>query len=108
MLFRSEVTLRGRVLPIGGLKEKLLAALRGGIKTVLIPEENAKDLQEIPDNVKNGLDIVPVKWIDKVLEVALERHPTPLPDEEPAAAAVAPAIAPEGPQPAAATGSVKH
>ena len=63
------------------LKEKLLAALRGGIKTVLIPEENVKDLQEIPDNVKSGLEIVPVKWIDKVLEIALERLPTPLPDD---------------------------
>ena len=71
----GEITLRGEVTAIGGLKEKLLAALRGGIKTVLIPEENAKDLQDIPENVKNGLEIVPVKWIDKVLEVALERQP---------------------------------
>src|SRR5262249_30263994 len=63
----GEITLRGEVLPIGGLKEKLLAAHRGGIKTVLIPEENVKDLQEIPDNVKNKLEIVPVRWIDKVL-----------------------------------------
>jgi ATP-dependent Lon protease len=85
----GEITLRGEVTAIGGLKEKLLAALRGGIKTVLIPEENAKDLQDIPDNVKAGLEIVPVKWIDKVLEVALERHPTQLPDEEAAPAAVA-------------------
>jgi ATP-dependent Lon protease len=83
----GEITLRGEVTAIGGLKEKLLAALRGGIKTVLIPEENAKDLQEIPENVKNGLEIVPVKWIDKVLEVALERAPTPLADEEPQPAA---------------------
>jgi ATP-dependent Lon protease len=83
----GEITLRGEVTTIGGLKEKLLAALRGGIKTVLIPEENVKDLQEIPDNVKSGLEIVPVKWIDKVLEVALERAPTPLPEEEVAAAA---------------------
>ncbi|HNW01690.1 MAG TPA: endopeptidase La [Burkholderiaceae bacterium] len=82
----GEITLRGEVTAIGGLKEKLLAALRGGIKTVLIPEENAKDLQDIPENVKNGLEIVPVRWIDKVLEVALERMPTPLPDEEPVAA----------------------
>ncbi|CAN7494312.1 endopeptidase La [Pseudorhodoferax sp. LjRoot39] len=82
----GEITLRGEVTAIGGLKEKLLAALRGGIKTVLIPEENAKDLQEIPENVKNGLEIVPVKWIDQVLQVALERVPTPLADEEPAAA----------------------
>ena len=78
----GEITLRGEVTAIGGLKEKLLAALRGGIKTVLIPEENAKDLQEIPDNVKQGLEIIPVKWIDKVLEIALERKPTPLTDEE--------------------------
>ena len=77
----GEITLRGEVTAIGGLKEKLLAALRGGIKTVLIPEENVKDLQEIPDNVKSGLEIVPVKWIDKVLEIALERAPTPLPDD---------------------------
>jgi ATP-dependent Lon protease len=78
----GEITLRGEVTAIGGLKEKLLAALRGGIKTVLIPEENMKDLQEIPDNVKSGLEIVPVKWIDKVLEVALERKPVPLSDED--------------------------
>jgi len=93
----GEITLRGEVTAIGGLKEKLLAALRGGIKTVLIPEENAKDLQDIPENVKNGLEIVPVRWIDKVLEVALERMPTPLPDDEPVAATgtdVAPATAP--------------
>ena len=75
----GEITLRGEVLPIGGLKEKLLAAHRGGIKTVLIPEENVKDLQEIPDNIKNRLDIHPVKWIDNVLELALERQPEPLP-----------------------------
>jgi ATP-dependent Lon protease len=84
----GEITLRGEVTAIGGLKEKLLAALRGGIKTVLIPEENAKDLQEIPENVKNGLEIVPVKWIDQVLEVALERVPSALADEEPATAAL--------------------
>jgi ATP-dependent Lon protease len=83
----GEITLRGEVTAIGGLKEKLLAALRGGIKTVLIPEENAKDLQDIPENVKNDLEIVPVKWIDKVLEIALERQPSPLVDEEPQAAA---------------------
>ena len=77
----GEITLRGEVLPIGGLKEKLLAAHRGGIKTVLIPEENVKDLTEIPDNIKNKLDIHPVKWIDQVLELALERLPEPLPDE---------------------------
>ena len=77
----GEITLRGEVLAIGGLKEKLLAAHRGGIKTVLIPEENVKDLAEIPDNVKNHLEIIPVKWIDKVLEVALQSPPQPLPDE---------------------------
>jgi ATP-dependent Lon protease len=74
----GEITLRGEVLPIGGLKEKLLAAHRGGIKTVLIPEENVKDLAEIADNVKNRLEIVPVKWIDQVLELALERRPEAL------------------------------
>jgi ATP-dependent Lon protease len=89
----GEITLRGEVTAIGGLKEKLLAALRGGIKTVLIPEENVKDLQEIPENVKNGLEIVPVRWIDKVLEIALEKMPTPLPDEVPAVTAVSAADA---------------
>ena len=78
----GEITLRGEVLPIGGLKEKLLAAHRGGIKTVLIPEQNVKDLAEIPDNVKNKLEIIPVRWIDKVLEVALERQPVPLTEDE--------------------------
>jgi ATP-dependent Lon protease len=78
----GEITLRGEITGIGGLKEKLLAALRGGIKTVLIPEENLKDLADIPDNVKSSLDIVAVKWIDKVLAVALERPPVPLTDEE--------------------------
>jgi len=77
----GEITLRGEVLAIGGLKEKLLAAHRGGIKTVLIPEENVKDLAEIPDNVKNHLDITPVRWIDQVLELALERMPQALPEE---------------------------
>ena len=85
----GEITLRGEITAIGGLKEKLLAALRGGIKTVLIPQDNVKDLQEIPDNVKTGLEIVPVRWIDKVLELALEHAPVPLTDEEVAAAAVA-------------------
>ncbi len=75
----GEITLRGEVLPIGGLKEKLLAAHRGGIKTVLIPDENQKDLVEIPDNIKGNLQIVPVKWIDEVLQVALTRQPTPMP-----------------------------
>jgi len=73
----GEITLRGEVLPIGGLKEKLLAAHRGGIKTVLIPDQNIKDLTEIPENVKNCLEIHPVKWIDEVLEYALERMPEP-------------------------------
>ncbi len=82
----GEITLRGEVLAIGGLKEKLLAAHRGGIKTVLIPEENVKDLAEIPDNVKNRLEIHPVKWIDQVLEFALERAPQPLPDKTDAVA----------------------
>ncbi len=81
----GEITLRGEVLPIGGLKEKLLAAHRGGIKTVLIPQENVKDLAEIPDNIKNRLDIHPVKWIDQVLEFALERKPEPLPEKTEAA-----------------------
>ncbi|WP_428509253.1 endopeptidase La [Roseateles sp.] len=88
----GEITLRGEVTAIGGLKEKLLAAHRGGIKTVMIPEENVKDLQDIPENVKNQLEIVPVRWIDRVLEVALESMPVPLPDEEPAAAAKAEAV----------------
>ena len=75
----GEITLRGEVLPIGGLKEKLLAAHRGGISTVLIPKENEKDLAEIPDNIKAKLDIIPVRWIDQVLEVALAHQPAPLP-----------------------------
>nr|PZN63575.1 MAG: endopeptidase La [Pseudomonadota bacterium] len=74
----GEITLRGEVLPIGGLKEKLLAAARGGIKKVLIPEENEKDLVEIPENIKSSLEIVPVRWIDQVLEHALVRQPVPL------------------------------
>ncbi|GAB4204001.1 MAG: endopeptidase La [Tibeticola sp.] len=85
----GEITLRGEVTAIGGLKEKLLAALRGGIKTVLIPQENLKDLQEIPQNVKSGLEIIPVKWIDQVLELALERKPQPLPEDDAAAAPLA-------------------
>ena len=97
----GEITLRGEVTAIGGLKEKLLAALRGGIKTVIIPQENVKDLAEIPDNVKEGLEIVPVKWIDRVLELALERHPLPLTEEEAAAPVAAPATA-------EAQTSVKH
>ncbi len=78
----GEITLRGEVLPIGGLKEKLIAAQRGGIKTVLIPEENVKDLSEIADNVKNKLDIHPVKWIEQVLDLALERKPVPRDDAD--------------------------
>lgn len=77
----GEITLRGEVLPIGGLKEKLLAAVRGGLGRVLIPEENVRDLAEIPDNIKNKLEIIPVKWIDKVLELALERLPQPLSED---------------------------
>jgi len=102
----GEITLRGEVTAIGGLKEKLLAALRGGIKTVLIPEENAKDLQEIPDNVKSGLEIIPVKWIDQVLAVALERMPVPLSDEEVASAAAA--IAASAAAVTAQAGAIKH
>lgn len=78
----GEITLRGEVLPIGGLKEKLLAARRGGIKTVIIPKENERDLQEVPDNIKDRLDIRAVKWIDEVLAIALESMPEPLSDEE--------------------------
>ncbi|MEY3782069.1 MAG: hypothetical protein RIS97_247 [Pseudomonadota bacterium] len=103
----GEITLRGEVTAIGGLKEKLLAALRGGIKTVLIPEENAKDLQEIPENVKNGLEIVPVRWIDKVLELALERMPTPLVEADPIVDAVAAAAALSAKQ-SSSTESIKH
>jgi ATP-dependent Lon protease len=98
----GEITLRGEVLQIGGLKEKLLAAHRGGIKTVLIPDENVKDLTEIPDNVKNRLEIIPVKWIDKVLEVALERKPEPLSDHVEVGA-----VPPEAPKPDNQT-AVKH
>jgi ATP-dependent Lon protease len=79
----GEITLRGEVLPIGGLKEKLLAAHRGGIKTVVIPEENTKDLTDMPDVIKKGLDIRPVKWIDQVLEIALEKAPTPVKKSKP-------------------------
>ena len=78
----GEITLRGQVLPIGGLKEKLLAAHRGGIRTVIIPQENEKDLKEIPDNIKNDLDIISVQNIDDVLEIALESNPSPLSDED--------------------------
>ena len=101
----GEITLRGEITAIGGLKEKLLAALRGGIKTVMIPEENTKDLQEIPENVKNGLEIIPVKWIDQVLKVALERQPVPLTDEELAIAVATPVVAVLA---AEISGTVKH
>jgi ATP-dependent Lon protease len=101
----GEVTLRGNVLPIGGLKEKLLAALRGGVKTVLIPSENVKDLREIPDNVKNGLELIPVSNVMDVLKVALTRMPEPIDwDEAAEAAKAAPAPVPgtATPPPAAA------
>ena len=75
----GEITLRGRVLPIGGLKEKLLAAMRGGIRTVVIPEENRKDLADIPKSVSDQIKIVPVRWIDEVLDLALERPLAPRP-----------------------------
>ncbi|MBI1175348.1 MAG: endopeptidase La [Sideroxydans sp.] len=98
----GEITLRGEVLPIGGLKEKLLAAHRGGIKIVLIPEENTKDLVEIPDNIKNKLEIHPVRWVEQVLEMALEHKPEPLPEF----------VAPATPIPAAeennASSVIKH
>jgi ATP-dependent Lon protease len=100
----GEITLRGEVLVIGGLKEKLLAAHRGLIKTVLIPEENVKDLVEIPDNIKNRLEIIPVKWIDQVLEVALERKPEPLAQAPDAAAPAVQPVADEKPS----TGVVTH
>src|SRR5207302_9281180 len=83
----GEITLRGRVWPVAGLKEKLLAALRGGIKTVLIPEENAKDLVEIPDSVKSGLEIIPVSRMDEVLARAMTRKPEPFEWDETAATA---------------------
>ncbi len=97
----GEVTLRGRVLPIGGLKEKLLAALRGGIKKVLIPEDNAKDLADLPVSVKNGLEIVPVARMEQVLEHALTAKPEPIHWDEPK---VAPAVPVEDEQ----TGLVAH
>jgi ATP-dependent Lon protease len=78
----GEITLRGEVLRIGGLKEKLLAAHRGGIKTVLIPQGNERDLNEIHDNIKADLSIIPVKWIDQVLEIALQSLPVALSDDE--------------------------
>ena len=104
----GEITLRGEVTGIGGLKEKLLAAHRGGIKTVMIPEENVKDLQDIPENVKNHLEIIPVKWIDRVLEIALETAPQPLPDEEPAKADAKPEAAAAPTTGAAVVDLLKH
>ncbi|MDP1733907.1 MAG: endopeptidase La [Sulfuritalea sp.] len=98
----GEITLRGEVLPIGGLKEKLLAAVRGGIRLALIPEENVKDLAEIPDTIKNRIEIQPVRWIDKVLEFALERMPEPLPEK-----AATPAVAVVA-EDAAVSGVVTH
>ena len=89
----GEVTLRGNALPIGGLKEKLLAALRGGIKTVIIPEENAKDLVEIPENVKQGMQIIPVTHVREVLKIALVRQPEPIVWDEAAEEAAAAARA---------------
>lgn len=102
----GEITLRGEVTAIGGLKEKLLAAHRGGIKTVMIPEENVKDLQDIPENVKNQLEIVPVRWIDKVLEVALRSMPEPLPEDE--AKPAAEGAKPEAPAAPTNTDVLKH
>jgi ATP-dependent Lon protease len=99
----GEITLRGEVLAIGGLKEKLLAAVRGGLSRALIPEENVKDLAEIPDNIKNKLEIIPVRWIDQVLEHALESKPSALPDEPSAAPA-----ADAGTAEATATNVVTH
>jgi ATP-dependent Lon protease len=99
----GEITLRGEVLPIGGLKEKLLAAVRGGIRLALIPEENIKDLAEIPDTIKNRIEIRPVKWIDNVLELALERLPDPLP--EPVVAENPAIVAPEA---GAVSGVITH
>ncbi|MEO0620325.1 MAG: S16 family serine protease, partial [Pseudomonadota bacterium] len=99
----GEITLRGRVLPIGGLKEKLLAAMRGGITTVCIPEENAKDLVDIPDDVKNSLEIIPVSRMEEVLKVALQKMPDALTWEEVEAAAAAAATEAEKP-----TGVVAH
>jgi ATP-dependent Lon protease len=101
----GEITLRGEVLPIGGLKEKLLAAGRGGIKTVLIPEENVKDLAEIPDEIKNRLDIRPVRWIEQVLEAALERPPVAIVE---AAEASTPAVPPKPEEQPEAGVLIKH
>jgi len=104
----GEITLRGEVTAIGGLKEKLLAAHRGGITTVMIPEENVKDLQDIPENVKSQIEIIPVRWVDKVLEVALEAQPLPLPDEEGAKDAAAAPVVEAPVKPADGVESIKH
>jgi len=107
----GEITLRGEVLPIGGLKEKLLAAHRGGIKTVLIPQQNVKDLADVPENIKNHLDIHPVRWIDDVLNLALASTPVPLASgtdlhENPAKEVQLADNSKESP--AAATDAIKH
>jgi len=104
----GEITLRGEVLPIGGLKEKLLAAVRGGIRVALIPQENVKDLADIPENVRQALEIIPVKWVDDVLRLALAREPEPLPnpEEKPATVVEAPIALPGGAGEAAQV--VKH
>ena len=104
----GEITLRGEVTGIGGLKEKLLAAHRGGIKTVIIPEDNVKDLQDIPENVKSNLEIIPVKWIDQVLEVALQSLPQPLPDDEPPKAEVKGEAAPAAVAAPTTADAMKH
>ena len=103
----GEITLRGEVTAIGGLKEKLLAAHRGGVKIVLIPEENVKDLQDIPESAKNNLEIVPVRWIDQVLAIALERVPEALADEEIVPKEVV-APKPEGVAPVATSDTLPH
>ena len=104
----GEITLRGRVLPIGGLKEKLLAAQRGGIKTVLIPEENAKDLVEISESIKKGLEIIPVQRMDEVLERALTRKPEPITWDEEAAKLAEAAAAKEKPVEEDGSGLTAH
>ncbi|MEJ7137060.1 endopeptidase La [Amphibiibacter pelophylacis] len=104
----GEITLRGEVTAIGGLKEKLLAAHRGNIRTVLIPQDNAKDLQEIPENVKGSMEIIPVRWIDQVLEVALERQPEPLADEDTAVSEVQPPVETPVLPLASRGGAIKH
>ncbi|WP_018608813.1 endopeptidase La [Uliginosibacterium gangwonense] len=104
----GEITLRGEVLPIGGLKEKLLAAVRGGIRKALIPEENVKDLVDLPPDVKDRIEIIPVKWFDQVLHHALERGPEPLPESTEVPPVGAAAAAPVAEEEASATGVLKH